>query len=245
MTVALVVVSHSARLAEGVVELAGQMAQGVPIEAAGGTDDGGIGTSYDRIEGAVQRALEAAGGDGVIVLYDLGSALMTTETYLEFQDDEVRERVRLVDAPLVEGAVAAGVEAASGASLDAVAGVAASAWGRGDPSAVGDDGEGEGGEAASAPDAGPVASREVEIVNESGIHARPAATLVKLAARFDAEITIGGANASGLLGLLGLGLGLGDRTEVRAVGPDADAAVEAVADAFAEGFGELPEHATR
>lgn len=246
MTVGIVVVSHSVRLAEGVAELAGQMARDVPIEPAGGTDDGSLGTSYDRIEGAVQRALAAAGGDGVVVLADLGSAVMTAETYLEFQDDDVRERVRLVDAPLVEGAVAAGVESASGASLDAVARVAEAAWGRRSVGASAPGAEPRAAEPSVTDAASPAGvTRTVEVVNEQGMHARPAATLVKLAARFDAEVTIGGADAAGLLGLLGLGLRRGDRTEVCASGPDAEAAADAIAAAIAEGFGEMPETTSR
>ncbi|WP_269085093.1 dihydroxyacetone kinase phosphoryl donor subunit DhaM, partial [Rathayibacter tanaceti] len=90
MSVGLVLVSHSARLAEGLVELAEQMAGAVALIAAGGTDDGGIGTSFDRITAALG---EAESGDGVVVLCDLGSAIMTAETAVEFLDDEARGRV--------------------------------------------------------------------------------------------------------------------------------------------------------
>ncbi len=77
MTVGLVIVSHSARLAEGVAELAGQMAQDkVAIAVAGGTVDGALGTSVEKILGALQ---EVDGPDGILVLLDLGSAVMATE----------------------------------------------------------------------------------------------------------------------------------------------------------------------
>ena len=76
MSVGLVVVSHSAKIAEGVVELAGQMAKGVRIQAAGGADDGGIGTDATLIAEAIAAADQ---GDGVLVLVDLGSAVLSAQ----------------------------------------------------------------------------------------------------------------------------------------------------------------------
>jgi len=106
MSVGLVIVSHSARLAEGVVELAGQMAPLVPILAAGGMPDGGLGTDFD----AVSRALaEADQGAGVVLLFDLGSARMTADMAVEMHDNAV-----VADAPLVEGAVDTVASASSG-----------------------------------------------------------------------------------------------------------------------------------
>ncbi|MGY5883963.1 dihydroxyacetone kinase phosphoryl donor subunit DhaM [Modestobacter lacusdianchii] len=118
--VGIVVVSHSRPLAEAAVELARQMLPGstVPIEVAAGTDDGGLGT--DAV--AVSAAITAAdSGDGVLVLMDLGSAVMSAETALELLDDDVRARVLLSAAPLVEGLVGAAVVAAGGADRDRVA----------------------------------------------------------------------------------------------------------------------------
>jgi dihydroxyacetone kinase phosphotransfer subunit len=115
MTVGLVIVSHSAQLAAGVAELAGQMVQGkIPIAAAGGGMDDILGTSADKILSAIQ-SLENA--DGVLVLLDLGSAILSTEMALEMLGEEESKRVRLSFAPLVEGAVAAALEAALGHSL--------------------------------------------------------------------------------------------------------------------------------
>lgn len=116
--VALVIVSHSAKLAEGVVELASQMARDVELRAAGGTDDGRVGTSFDKVSAAVTE-LRAAGHD-VAILTDLGSATMTVESVLEFFDSEEAEHVKFSDGPLVEGAVAAAVTAQVGGDLDAV-----------------------------------------------------------------------------------------------------------------------------
>ena len=118
--VGLVVVSHSRPLAEAAVTLARQMLPSaeVAVEVAAGTDDGGLGT--DAV--AVSAAITAAdSGDGVVVLMDLGSAVMSAETALELLDDDVRERVVLSSAPLVEGLVGAVVVAAGGADRDRVA----------------------------------------------------------------------------------------------------------------------------
>ena len=110
--VGLVLVSHSEQLAAGLRDLVVTLAPGeVTVEAAGGTDDGRFGTSYQRIAAAIAQADRGA---GVVVLADLGSAVLTARTVL---DDHPREDVVLVDAPLVEGAVAAAVLASTGADL--------------------------------------------------------------------------------------------------------------------------------
>lgn len=115
--VGIVVVSHSAEIASGTVLLARQMAgPDVPIEAAGGTPDGGLGTDADRIRAAI---VSADSGDGVAVLGDLGSAILTVREILASGD--VNGAVRLLDAPLVEGAVTAALTASAGLSLDEVA----------------------------------------------------------------------------------------------------------------------------
>jgi PTS hybrid protein len=116
--VGLVVVSHSARIAEGVVELAGQMAAGVRIQAAGGDGDGGLGTDA----GMIAEAIEAADdGDGVLLLVDLGSAVLSASLAIdELVGDDLRGRARIAEAPVVEGAVVAAVQASTGSDLDAV-----------------------------------------------------------------------------------------------------------------------------
>lgn len=114
--VGIVLVSHSAQLASGLRELLAQIGSDtVPVAAAGGAPGGGIGTSYDLVKAAIA---EVDRGAGVLVLPDLGSSVLTTRTVL---DDHPRPDVVLVDAPFVEGAVAAAVTAAMGADLDAVA----------------------------------------------------------------------------------------------------------------------------
>ncbi|HLH84955.1 MAG TPA: dihydroxyacetone kinase phosphoryl donor subunit DhaM [Trebonia sp.] len=121
--VGIVLVSHSVRLAEGAADLAAQVGGGtVTVIAAGGTDDGGLGTSAAKVE----RALRLAdGGAGVVVLPDLGSAVLTVRALIEEVPDLA---VTLADAPFVEGAVAATVAAAAGADLTAVAKAAEEAW---------------------------------------------------------------------------------------------------------------------
>ena len=118
MSVGLVVVSHSAKIAEGVVEMAAQMAGGVRLRAAGGTDDGGIGTDATLIAEAIAAADE---GDGVLVFADLGSAVLSAQLAIdELVDEQRRGRVRIAEAPLVEGAVIAAIQASTGSSLDEV-----------------------------------------------------------------------------------------------------------------------------
>ena len=118
MSVGLVVVSHSAKIAEGVVELAGQMAPGVRIQAAGGADDGGIGTDATMIAEAIAAADE---GDGVLVLVDLGSAVLSAQLAIdEFVDEATRGRTRIAEAPVVEGAVVAAIQASTGSDLHQV-----------------------------------------------------------------------------------------------------------------------------
>lgn len=112
--VGFVVVSHSQKLAEGVVELTKMMAEGVPIQAAGGLEDGSFGTSYERISSAVDAVYSP---EGVVILMDMGSAVMTAEMVAEEQPDR---QIVLADCPLVEGAVAGTVTALTGGSLEAV-----------------------------------------------------------------------------------------------------------------------------
>jgi len=116
-SVGIVLVSHSAALAEGAAELAAQISGGtVAIIPAGGTDDGGLGTSSAKVERAVKLA---DGGAGVLILPDLGSAVLTVRVLLS-EPGDLPEPVELADAPFVEGVVAATVAAAGGADIMAV-----------------------------------------------------------------------------------------------------------------------------
>ncbi|MFG2564028.1 PTS-dependent dihydroxyacetone kinase phosphotransferase subunit DhaM [Streptomyces sp. NPDC048567] len=124
--VGIVLVSHSGPVAESVAELARGLAAGgatAPVAAAGGTGAGGLGTSTELIAEAV-RAVD--GGAGVAVLVDLGSAVLTVKAMLA--EDELPPGTRMVDAPFVEGAVAAVVTASAGGDLDAVEAAASEAY---------------------------------------------------------------------------------------------------------------------
>ncbi|MFF2652519.1 PTS-dependent dihydroxyacetone kinase phosphotransferase subunit DhaM [Streptomyces sp. NPDC058045] len=125
--VGVVLVSHSAQVASSVAELAQGLAGGgarVSVAAAGGTEDGGLGTSAELISAA---AALVDHGEGVAVLADLGSAVLTVKAMLA-EGDELPPGARLVDAPFVEGAVGAVVTASTGADLDAVAAAATEAY---------------------------------------------------------------------------------------------------------------------
>jgi multiphosphoryl transfer protein len=229
--VGIVIVSHSARLAEGVVELAREMGGAdVSIEPAGGLalPDQPLGTDA----ALVLRAIGAADSeDGVLVLMDLGSAVLSAEMALEMLPPERRERVRLCEAPLVEGAVAAAATARIGGSLDQVAQEARGGL-RAKAAHLGV-------EAAAAPAASAPAVEgktvRLQVRNRLGLHARPAARFVQTAGSFDAEIavinaTTGGAPASGrsLNALATLGVRQGHEVEVTASGPQADEALAAL-----------------
>ena len=124
----LVLVSHSRTLADGLRDMVDQVAgPDVTVAVAAGTEDGRLGTSAPLIGEALRNALAAPGGDGVLVLLDLGSAALSLEVALEELEPAERARVRVSDAPLVEGAIVAAVQASVGASLDEVATAAAQA----------------------------------------------------------------------------------------------------------------------
>ncbi|MDN4595868.1 dihydroxyacetone kinase phosphoryl donor subunit DhaM [Leifsonia virtsii] len=231
--VGVVFVSHSPQIAAGMVALAGQMAGSVALVAAGGTDDDGIGTSFTKVMSGVG---EADGGAGVVVISDLGSALLTAETVLDMLDEEQRARVRVVDVPFVEGGVAAAVAAESGGSLDdvvAAAEGAIDAWAGKDAAAAAAEPA-----PAQAPADGPY-EREVLVRNPEGLHARPAAEFVKLANTFPAKVTVNGKDAKSLLGIMSLGLTAGSTARIATDAPDGRPAVDALADLVDTGFGEV------
>ncbi|WP_037268194.1 dihydroxyacetone kinase phosphoryl donor subunit DhaM [Kibdelosporangium aridum] len=221
--IGLVLVSHSARLAEGLAELAAQMAPDVRILPAGGLPDGTLGTDFDAVSTAVDRA---ESGDGVVLLYDLGSAKMTADLAVEMLGDPSRAAV--VDAPFVEGAVAAAVAAQGGGDLDAVmtAAISSGAIPADSPDEVVDPGTGT----------------EFLLTNEVGLHARPAALLARTVAELDAEVTVRfgdkQANAASVLALMSLGARGGDTVTVSATGPEAAEALRRVNELVARGFDE-------
>jgi phosphoenolpyruvate---glycerone phosphotransferase subunit DhaM len=125
--VSLVLISHSGTLVEGLRDMVAQVAGDVVrVETAGGTEDGRLGTSTTKISSALRNALapDADGVTNVLVLLDLGSAALSLEMALEELTEADRSRIRISEAPLVEGAILAAVQASLGASLDEVAAAA-------------------------------------------------------------------------------------------------------------------------
>lgn len=112
--VGIVIVSHSKNLADSVVEYTGIMASGAKVAAAGGVEDGGFGTSFDKIYQAVEAVYSE---DGVIVIMDLGSAVMTTEMVIEAYGSD---KVEMADCPIVEGAVVATINALGGMTREEI-----------------------------------------------------------------------------------------------------------------------------
>ncbi len=232
--VGLVIVSHSATLAEGVAELARGMGAEVPIELAGGIDapEPALGTDAARVLEAIERADK---GDGVLVLMDLGSAVLSAEMALDLLPEERRERVVLSEAPLVEGAVAAAVTAKLGASLADVAAEARGAL----EAKVTHLGSGEPAAPVAALSGNGSRTITLTVRNPLGLHARPAARFVQTAAGFDAEVTVtnvtagrGPASGRSLNAIATLGVRQGHEIAVAASGPqasDALAALEALA----------------
>jgi phosphoenolpyruvate-protein phosphotransferase/dihydroxyacetone kinase phosphotransfer subunit len=245
--VGLVIVSHSAGLAAGVVELARQMGgEDVAIEPAGGMTDppGAIGTDVELVRSAIERA---AGPDGVVVLMDLGSAVMSAEMAGElFAAERPEVTVVLCEGPLVEGAVAAAARARAGASLDEVADEARGALAMKAVQLGVEEGPATDGGAPRAAAVAPGAHRtRLHVGIPLGLHARPAARVVQIAASFDARVTVadettgrGPADAGSLTALLTLGAAQGHDLVVTADGPDAEAALAALGRLAKEGFGD-------
>ena len=246
--VGIVLVSHSAALAESVVELAREMGgPEVAIEAAGGLEapEPALGTDAMRVLTAIERA---DSGDGVLVLMDLGSAVLSAETALDLLGEERRGRIVLSDAPLVEGAVAAAVTARAGAPLEQVAAEARSGLapksahlGTEAPAASSTLQFGE----SSAPGTEEALELRLEIRNRLGLHARPAARFVRTASGFEADVTVsnittgqGPASARSLNALATLGVRRGHEVLVRASGPDAEEALAALQELAERNFDE-------
>jgi PTS hybrid protein len=227
VSVGLLLVSHSVRLAEGAAELAREMAPDVVLASGAGDADGGLGTSLEVVQGALERVLP--GVDGVVVLADLGSAVLTVETTLEL-DDGLAGRVRLADAPFVEGAVAAAVAAQQGADLDAVLAAAEGAGAPAPPAVPAATGAGADEEAVTG---------RVVIRNPLGLHARPAAVVARAAAAFGGPVTLQGVDATSVLQLMALGTAAGTEVEVAARGADAHDAVATLVGLIEGGFGEV------
>jgi phosphoenolpyruvate-protein phosphotransferase/dihydroxyacetone kinase phosphotransfer subunit len=240
MTVGLVVVSHSRALARAAVALAQEMLHGkqIRIAVAAGLDETTFGTDAAQIVDAIAAADQ---GSGVVVLMDLGSAVLSAELALELLDDDVRERVVLCPAPLVEGLVVAAVAAAGGADSEEVASEAAGAL------------AGKIGHLGAAPvvsatdvleDVDELAASFV-VANPHGLHARPAARLVQEVRRRDAHARLRNrrtesewVDAGSLSKIATLGVRSGDEVEVRVSGTQAAETLDHILSLAARNFDE-------
>jgi phosphocarrier protein FPr len=249
--IGIVIVSHSARLAEGAAELAHGMAgPEARLVAVGGLDlpEHPLGTDAALILQAIERVYS---DDGVLILMDLGSALLSAEMALDMLTPERRAHVLLCDAPLVEGAVAAAVQARLGATLEQAAAEARSALG---PKIAHLNLE--------APAVGTAAlsivpgsrtklhSLRLVVQNRLGLHTRPAARLVQTASRFQSDVQItnlstgrGPASARSINAVATLGVRQGHEIEVAASGEDAEAALAALRELADQHFGDVDEDA--
>lgn len=256
MSVGIVAVSHSKELAEAAVSLASQMVNGAgpTVRLAAGTSDGELGTDAMLIMSAIE---EANSGDGVVIIVDLGSAILSADMALDFLGEP--EDVVIAAAPFVEGLLAALVAADSGATLAEVVEQAGGAL-DGKIRQLVDDDEARDASIPVAPDdgVGDVSadeddSADVEesgqvtttatLINPNGLHARPAAQLVKMVAGFDAVVELEFdeevVSAKSTLNIAGLGTRGGDELIIRATGPQAKEAVEQIKEFIGSGFGEV------
>lgn len=239
--VGIVVVSHSNTLAEGVLELARQMTQDPPpMAAAGGIDDPThpIGTDPLRVLDAINQVYSP---NGVLVLMDLGSALMSAETALELVLPERQQHIRLCAAPLVEGTLAAVVQASVGGSLQAVYNEAMGAL----AAKMVQLGETAVSQPNEAADFSQAKTLRLIVPNRLGLHARPAARFVSTANQFAAEIRVskGGktANAKSINQVATLGARQGDEIVITASGEAAAAALAAIEALAYANFGDIDE----
>jgi multiphosphoryl transfer protein len=242
--VGLVLISHSQQLATALVDLiAATVSSDLPIIAAGGVgpNQENIGTDATQILEAINRVFSS---DGVLVLVDMGSAVLSAETAREFLEPDQQSNVQLCSAPLVEGAISAAVQLRLGSNLRDVTDAAkASLLPKqeqiGDTIAF---------EQAETPQtfAGDVASWEVEVENEHGLHLRPAASLLKALASLSASVQVtnvtgnrGPVPASSLTGLARLQISQGDRLRFQVAGRDRIEALRTIQQLAAQKFGEV------
>jgi phosphoenolpyruvate-protein phosphotransferase/dihydroxyacetone kinase phosphotransfer subunit len=246
--VGIIIVSHSKALAEGLLELVRQVASDqvpIAIAAGAGDDNQDFGTNAVEIMEAIQ-ALDNP--QGVLVLMDLGSAILSAEMAVELLPPEMHARIRFCPAPLVEGAIAAGIQASLGSDLETVCREAMGALEpkkeqlgvttqeKISPSPT---------PAQSQPIDQPAEQIQLTLQNQHGLHARPAARFVQLAALFDADIQVrneskgkGPVSAKSLNALATLGAAQGSEILISATGSQAREALKALEELIKANFGE-------
>jgi len=246
----LVLVSHSPSLARGAAELARLMTQQSPliIATAAGTGDENspLGTNAEEIAKAME---EAYSDDGVLVLMDMGSAVLSAEMALEFLPPDKKAKFMLSSAPIVEGAVSAAVQASLGGNLEQVRAEAIGSLGNKTAQlSASEESNVAQLQASSEAVSGSTVDAVIEIRNRLGLHARPAATFVQTAGRFASKIQLSRtdnetqrSNAKSINAVASMGLRRGETIHVWAEGPDASAAIDALNKAAENDFGEAEE----
>ena len=246
--VGIVIVSHSHELALEVRAMALQMCRDrdVVITAAGGMEDGAFGTSFDKIEIAVR---EAYSDDGVLILMDLGSAVMTARMVVEMLAPEQQAKVRLGNAPLVEGAIAAAANAAAGQSLDGVQRAAEQVLIEIPKIDAAEPCKKDIPDRAGAEEETPLPWISVDVVvpNPLGLHARPAMRFVQTASQFQAQVTLQNLTQKGLpvnakmamQVAFGATARQGQQIRIKAAGENAHEALARLSTLVESGFGEI------
>ncbi|HEY9739281.1 MAG TPA: phosphoenolpyruvate--protein phosphotransferase [Coleofasciculaceae cyanobacterium] len=248
--VGIVIVSHSEKLASAVQELAQQMVQGAARSAiAAGIDDpeNPFGTDAMQIHQAIESVYS---DDGVVVLMDLGSAILSAEMALEFLSQEQRAKVRLCEAPLVEGAIAAFVQAANGADIEQVIAEARGALAAKAAQLSGVETQPiqpvqYPQEQLTTNNQQPTTEIHLTVQNQMGLHARPAAKFVATASQFESHITLQNVsvksqpiNAKSINQIITLGIRQGHEIAIAATGTDATEALAALQQLIETQFGE-------
>jgi phosphoenolpyruvate-protein phosphotransferase/dihydroxyacetone kinase phosphotransfer subunit len=245
--VGLVIVSHSEKLAAGVQELAQQMVQGAVRSAvAAGIDDPDNPLGTDALK--IYQAIESVYSDrGVVVLMDIGSAVLSAQMALEFLSEDQRDKVRLCEAPLVEGAIAAALQAANGADIEQVLAEARGALAAKAEQLLGTGGQESGVRSQESGVESGQLNQEVHLTirNLLGLHARPAAKFVATASGFQSEITVRNVtvgstpvNAKSINQVITLGARQGHEIALAATGTDATQALAALQQLVESNFGE-------
>lgn len=234
--VGIVIVSHSYRLAEGVKELADSLMGGrVPIATAGGLDEVTLGTSAEKIMNAIRSVWS---DDGVLVLIDMGSAVLNTKLALELLPDGISQKIFVSNAPLVEGTLMAALKVDAGGDLSQVIEDIARAnhFPKSEEDSISTPIKEEAVKNGRA-------ERVVTIVNRDGIHARSAAKLVQLVKSCGANVFISKIGASrapvranSLFNLLSLGGKQGDQLLISIVGERGQDALDLICELFQSGF---------
>ena len=245
----LLLVSHSKKLVDGVAEMTQQMISSDKVKiatAAGvGDDNQELGTNAMEIAEAIE---EIYSEDGILVLMDLGSAILSTEMALEIIPLEMKDKIRVCPAPFVEGAISAGVQAGLGSDIDTVYREAVNAL-RAKIAQLADDIEEQIEEQPSSemePKLGGETSEvTLKVPSEQGLHARPAALFVKTINNFDATVMVknisenkGPVEANSLISVMLIAARKGDHVHISAEGPQKDDVITALVDLFERNFDE-------